>query len=116
MKKLYHRMRVTFFRAWRSLTGAIKTHKKQTLAVIIVAIILLTPIPSGEKDGGTTHYFSLTYQITKHHKWEPLEGPPGVLYVREGTTVSLLLIPIYDHTYLVAYKDGERIDVDPPEN
>ena len=115
MKKLYHRMRATFFRAWRSLTGAIKTHKKQTLAVIIVAIILLTPIQFGIKDGGTTTYFSLIYQITIHHAHVDFDEPSDVLYVLEGTTVRILLIPIYDHTYLVTYKDGEPVDVDMPK-
>ena len=78
-------------------------------------IILLTPIQFGIKDGGTTTYFSLIYQITIHHAHVDFDEPSDVLYVLEGTTVRILLIPIYDHTYLVTYKDGEPVDVDMPK-
>ena len=109
MKKIWYRIRAAFFRAWYSLTNTIKTHKKQIIAVIVVAIILLTPIRIGEKDGGTRQYLSLTYQVTIWHHWEDIDELTDILYIREGTTVCILFIPIYDYTYIVAYKDGERI-------
>ena len=116
MKKIWYQIRTAFSKVWQSLKNTIITHKKQTIAVIIVAIILLTPITTGYKDGGTRQFLSLTYQVTIWHHWEDTDelNDTGILYIREGTTVRILLIPIYDHTYLVAYKDGERIDTITP--
>ena len=119
MKKLLHRIQTAVSKAWHSVKNTIKTHKKQTIAVIIVAIILLTPYTTGLKDGGTRMFLSLTYQITIHHAYAdrdeiPFDTSPDLFYVRQGVTVCILLIPIYDHTYYVAYKDGKRVDMDLP--
>ncbi len=109
MKKIWYRIRTAFSKVWQSLKNTIKTHIKQIIAVIIVAIILFTPITSTYHDGGTREFLSLTYQVTIWHHWEDIDELTDIFYIREGTTVCILLIPIYDHTYIVAYKDGERI-------
>lgn len=63
-----------------------------TMVVIIIAIILLFPIPMRLKDGGSIEYKALLYTVTKYHK---LSGNPNQMYIN-GLGIEILGIEVYN--------------------
>lgn len=72
------------------------------IPVIIIALILLVPIPMHAKDGGTVAYNAVLYGITKRHSmWNEggtLDGTFGYL---TGTEIRILWFTVYDDVQFV---------------
>ena len=68
--------------------------KKKFIAivVIIIALILLFPIPMRLKDGGSVEYRALLYTITKYHR---LSANPNQMYI-DGWGIEILGMEIYN--------------------
>ena len=63
-----------------------------TMVVIIIAIILLFPLPMRLKDGGSIEFKALLYTVTKYHK---LSGNPNQMYI-DGLGIEILGMEIYN--------------------
>lgn len=65
---------------------------------ILVALILLVPIPVHYKDGGTVSYNAVLYSVTKVHSLITRDGADGEFEVgyEVGTRVRVLIFPVYD--------------------
>lgn len=79
-----------------------KSTGKKALMVagsILLAVILLFPVKCGYKDGGTVEYRAVLYSVKD---WRALwdVGPDGEVEIREGITVEILGIEVFDNTYL----------------
>lgn len=72
--------------------------KNKTFIIIsLVLIILLFPTRSQYKDGGSIEYKSLTYSVTKVHKFAPIEDMErGKIYC-EGIIIKIFDIKIFDN-------------------
>lgn len=75
--------------------------KKKIMTVIclvLVALILLVPIPVHYKDGGTVSYNAVLYSVTKVHSITSRYTDNGELEMGHevGTRVRVLIFPIYD--------------------
>ena len=70
--------------------------KKRNVVIICVllAIVLLTPIPLWLKDGGTVEYKALVYRVLKVHRLVPVES--GKEY-EEGIIIKVLGIEVYNN-------------------
>lgn len=71
---------------------------KKALIVIIILALLLIPIKTGYKDGGTTSYRALTYEIIKYHRIAN-DGAPNNYEV--GTGIKILGFEVYKNTSVV---------------
>ena len=60
--------------------------------IIIIALILLIPIPNHLRDGGTVEYKALTYKISKVHKLN-INSLTGY---EDGIIIEILGIKIYE--------------------
>ena len=75
--------------------------KKKIMTVIclvLVALVLLVPIPMYYKDGGTVSYNAVLYSVTKVHSITSRYTDDGELEMghKVGTRVRVLIFPIYD--------------------
>ncbi len=73
--------------------------KKKTItviAIIVILVVLLTPIRTNLKDGGSVRYKSLVYEITKIHQLA-LEAD-GVKPYIDGYEVKIFGMTIYRET------------------
>lgn len=75
------------------------------IAVLAVLIIMLIPIKSHIKDGGTVKYNAILYGITKHH--EMISSPNGKYGYNIGTTVRILLFDVYDNVEFRPMEDNK---------
>ncbi len=77
-----------------------KSKKKIALIVVIVlAIIMLFPIPLHLKDGGSVEYKALLYTITDVKRLNPAieeDNGNGKLYL-EGITIEILGMEVYNN-------------------
>ena len=64
------------------------------LLYILLAIVLLIPIPLRLKDGGTVEYKALVYRVLKVHRLAPVEL--GKEY-EEGIIIKVLGIEVYNN-------------------
>ena len=76
--------------------------KKIILIVCIaVALMLLIPFPSRQKDGGTVHYNAIIYDVYDVHRINPIDedcdGTCQTEYI-EGTIIKIFGIEIYNNT------------------
>lgn len=76
--------------------------KKKVLKIIcwiLVALVLLVPIPVHYKDGGTVSYNAILYSVTKVHsitsRRNSDDGELEAGYAL-GTRVRVLIFPVYD--------------------
>ena len=70
--------------------------KKIMIAVLILlAILLLTPIPMRLKDGGTVVYNATLYRIENVHRLNP-EGTSDKAYL-DGMIVKILGVEVYNN-------------------
>ncbi len=75
--------------------------KKIIIAVVVlIVMLLLTPIPSKMKDGGTTHYNAILYDIYDVHRIKsPLEWTDSIEdneYI-EGTIIKVLGFEVFNN-------------------
>lgn len=69
--------------------------KVMRIALIIVTLILLFPIPLRLKDGGSVEYRALLYSVTDVHRLNPdIESSEPYL---EGLTIEVLGMEIYSN-------------------
>ena len=70
--------------------------KQRNVAIIciLLAIVLLIPIPLRLKDGGTVEYKALVYRVLKVHRLAPIES--GKEY-EEGIVIKVLGIEVYNN-------------------
>ena len=73
------------------------------IAVLAVLIIMLIPITSHIKDGGTVKYNAILYGITKHHS--EYISPNGKDGYNIGTTVRILWFDVYDNVKFVPLEE-----------
>ena len=68
------------------------------LCLVMVALVLLVPIPVHYKDGGTVSYNAVLYSVTKVHSITSRYADDGELEVGHnvGTRVRVLIFPVYD--------------------
>ena len=68
--------------------------KKLTIIILlIVAVILVVPIESHAKDGGTVKYNAVLWGVTKHHGMTfDSDGNGGY---NTGTTIRILCFDVY---------------------
>lgn len=64
-------------------------------AIILIAIILLFPIPMRLKDGGSIEYKALLYKITDYHKLAPVESDTGYI---DGIGIEIFGVEIFNST------------------
>ena len=69
-----------------------KMPKKYLILIIILLVILLFPIKTRLKDGGTVEYKALTYKISKVHRLISLES--------NSTYTTGLIIEIFGKKYM----------------
>lgn len=65
------------------------------MVIIIAMIVLLTPIRTHLKDGGSVSYQSLVYEVTKIHRLSPDRDREGVKPYIDGFEVKILGITVY---------------------
>lgn len=69
------------------------------VCLVLVALILLVPIPVHYKDGGTVSYNAVLYSVTKVHSIGggryTADGELEMGY-EVGTSVRVLIFPVYD--------------------
>ena len=85
--------------------------KKKVITVIfiIIAIILLFPIPFKLKDGGSIEFRALLYTITKYHKLAPIDSDNEYI---EGIGIKILGMEIYNNTkeiVIECVEDEEKV-------
>lgn len=61
---------------------------------VILALMLLVPVPLRYKDGGTVEYRAVLYSVKTVHTMAPLESGPEYM---EGTVVTILGIEVFDN-------------------
>ncbi len=62
------------------------------ITIIIVALILLFPVPLKYKDGGTVKYQAVLYSITDYHALRGVDG------YDTGIEIKILGISVYENT------------------
>lgn len=65
-------------------------------ACILVALVLLVPIPMRMRDGGTVHYNALLYDVYDMHRIST-EDESSVEYV-DGVIIEIVGIAVFDNT------------------
>lgn len=63
---------------------------------ILLAVILLFPIPYHLKDGGTVVYQAILYSVEDVHRLAPLDDLPEHPYF-EGIRIKILGIKVFDN-------------------
>ena len=68
------------------------------VCLVLVALVLLVPIPMHYKDGGTVSYNAVLYSVTKVHSITSRYADDGELEMgyEVGTRVRVLIFPVYD--------------------
>ena len=62
---------------------------------ILLAILLLVPIPMRLKDGGTVVYKAILYKVEKVHSIDPAADSADD-FLLEGTIITILGIEVYN--------------------
>lgn len=76
--------------------------KLRIIIPLIILIILLIPVPSHAKDGGTVAYNAVLYGVTKRHSiWFEGGTPDGAFGYLVGTEVRILWFTVYDDVEFV---------------
>ena len=76
--------------------------KKKSITIIcliLIALVLLVPIPVHYKDGGTVAYNAVLYSVTKEHSLITRPADDGGYEVgyKVGTRVRVLLFEVYNN-------------------
>ena len=76
--------------------------KKIIIAIaIVIAVVLLFPIPLRLKDGGTVKYQAILYSISDVHRFAPLENDVGY---EDGIIIEILGIEVFNNVALSSEK------------
>ena len=67
------------------------------ILIILICAILLIPVPTWYKDGGTVKYTAITYSLTKQHSLSSQGKGYNV-----GTRIKILFWTIYDDVKFVS--------------
>lgn len=67
--------------------------RKRIIICVLLAILLLIPIPLRLKDGGTVKYQALLYSVSKVHRLAP---PEAEKEYEEGMIIEILGMEIYN--------------------
>lgn len=77
--------------------------KKHLLIGIIILVIMLIPIKTELKDGGTKIYNAVLYGITKEHSMTTEDNTVnGQFCYNIGTRIRILWFEVYDDTEFVS--------------
>lgn len=71
--------------------------KMITIACVILALVLLIPIPMKLKDGGTTEYKAVFYKISDVHALTTMEDRKNGKEFYEGAIVEILGFEVYNN-------------------
>ena len=72
----------------------IKQMKKQKMVItVIIFLILLIPVPTKYKDGGSVRYKAVLYDITKYNRLD-LEAETGY---NDGWNIKILGVTVYNN-------------------
>ena len=63
-----------------------------SIVAIIIAAVLLVPMPIQYRDGGTVEYSAVLWGVTKHHSIAEKNGQTGL---ETGTTIRILWFDVY---------------------
>lgn len=72
---------------------------KKIIIAAIISTVLLIPVKTGYKDGGTTSYQALTYEIINYHRIAKNGGPNDY---EVGRGIKILGFEIYKDTHIVS--------------
>ena len=76
--------------------------KKIFIILCIIFTLLLIPIPSKMKDGGTVHYNAILYSVYDVHRIKPVDVPneDGTYETEyiEGTVIKILGYEVFNNT------------------
>ena len=77
--------------------------KKVIVAIcILIALVLLIPFPAKLKDGGTTHYHAVLYDVYDVHAIKPSDDPTqgGTFETEyiEGIIIKIFGVEIFNST------------------
>ena len=67
------------------------------ILIILICAILLIPVPTWYKDGGTVKYTAITYSLTKQHSLSSQGKGYNV-----GTRIKILFWTIYDDVKFIS--------------
>ena len=70
------------------------------IIVIAILLVLLTPIPSSIRDGGTTRYSAIAYTVTNYRRFWEEDGYYGRLV---GTRVRVFGITVFNNARFEPY-------------
>lgn len=73
-----------------------------SLAIAVVLLILLIPIRSQIKDGGSVEYKAVLYSVTNYH------SKVDHVSHMEGISVKILGIEVYDSTHMVDVYESDE--------
>lgn len=76
-----------------------KSKKNKVLiivGIILLAVILLVPVPLRIKDGGSVEYKAVLYSVTDWHAMAGQDSNGKMTYV-EGISIKILGIEIFDN-------------------
>ena len=77
------------------------------IIVVLIAIILLFPIPMRLKDGGSIEYSALLYKVTKYHRLAPMETESGYI---DGIGIEILGVEIFNNTDKIAKSYEQTVE------
>ena len=79
------------------------------VSIIIIALILLIPIPMKLQDGGSIEFKAILYKITKYHRLSSIEE--DVKYI-DGIAIEILGKEIYNNTTKSDIKEKETFNTE----
>ena len=75
--------------------------KAIVIICILIALVLLIPLPAKMKDGGTIHYNSILYDVYDVHRIKPVENPlaDGTFETEylEGIIIEIFGVEIFNN-------------------
>ena len=78
------------------------------IIIIVVLAILLIPIPTKLRDGGSIEYKALLYSVTKYHELVPASENGEEQYL-DGTSVKILGMEVYNSKEKATVENNENI-------
>lgn len=78
--------------------------KKKIILILVIClvVVLLIPIPSQLKDGGSVQYNAILYQITDYHR---INMPDGYI---EGIGIKILGLEVFNNSKVIRDTDNPR--------
>ena len=73
---------------------AISNRKRLFIITIVILLVLLIPIPSWARDGGTVRYRAIVYTVTNYHSFWYEDGYDGFLV---GTRIDIFNRTVFEN-------------------